>query len=338
MSANVNLGIETNVDNHEQFVDLSVEHPEEHSSEVETRGSDRNSIRFGIIRVIQEPLVHFLVLGAILFGLYFWVGSASLNGALPSQIEITPGAIEVIKNDWRRQWQKDPSPEELQQAIDQYVRDEIFYREALALEMDQNDLIIRRRLVQKMEFLAEDVAAVQEPTDAELQTYLEAHPQPYAISPRLSFFQLYFSQELRGDQVDRDARQVLAKLQGNPVGIKRAEQLGDRSMLPRSFVLASKTELENLFGAEFAAAIATVTRTGWQGPLHSAYGSHLVNVTEVIPGHPATLAEVRDEVRLDWLQEQRRERDEDFYQQLRDRYRVKVAPAIVPSASKVGVD
>jgi hypothetical protein len=266
-----------------------------------------------------------------------------LKTAPPGQIEITAGTIELLQNDWRRQWQKDPTPEELQQSIETYIRDEIFYREALALDMDQNDLIIRRRLTQKMEFFAADVAALKEPTDADLQTYLNAHSEQYTIAPRLSFSQLYFSQELRGDQTDADARKLLTRLQTNSSGVKQTETMGDRSMLPKTFTLATTTELESLFGSGFATEMAMVTQIGWQGLFHSAYGTHLVQVTGLVPGHPATLAEVRDRVLLDWLEDQRQQRDKVFYQQLRDRYTIKIDPRVVelttvPSASKPEVD
>lgn len=345
MSMRIDSGVDQSIQNNGQFIS-SPGAQQEHDSALENGSlllSDRSLAFRWVTRVLREPLLHFLILGALIFGLYFWINGAALKTASPGQIEITAGTIELLQNDWRRQWQKDPTPEELQQSIDAYIRDEIFYREALALEMNQNDLIIRRRLIQKMEFLAEDVAALQEPTDADLQTYLDAHSEQYTITPRLSFSQLYFSQELRGDQTDVDARKLLTTLQTNPSGMKQTEKMGDRSMLPKTFTLATTTELESLFGSAFATEMATVNQVGWQGLFHSAYGTHLVHVTGLVPGHPATLAEVRDQVRLDWLEDQRQQRAKAFYQQLRDRYTIKidpkgVEPTTVPSASKPEVD
>ncbi|MGF1492119.1 MAG: hypothetical protein ACFBSC_06650 [Microcoleaceae cyanobacterium] len=209
------------------------------------------------IRVIREPLIHFLLLGALLFGLYFWVNGSSINvssnrlgnPAISDQIDISAGVIDLLRNNWRRQWGKNPSPEDLQDAVDQYLREEVLYREALKLGMDQNDLIIRRRLVQKMEFLAEDVDTLQEPTDEQLQPYLEAHAERYAIPSRFSFSQIYFSRELRGRQADTDAEQVLKQLQANPRNVQRG--LGDRNMLPNQYTLQSPQEVAGLLVQTF---------------------------------------------------------------------------------------
>jgi hypothetical protein len=204
--------------------------------------------------------------------------------------------------------------------VDQYVRDEVFYQEARALGLDQNDIIVRRRLIQKVEFLAEQVAALQEPDDETLQAYLEAHRDRYVIPGRVSFDQLYFSRELRGDRAEAEARQQLAQLQAHP----QQAVTSDRSMLPSHFTLASAPEIARVFGEAFATQLTTLTKTGWQGPFSSAYGTHLVKVTEVEPGHDAQLAEVRHDVRLDWLRDQQLAQNEAFYQELRDRYTIQV--------------
>ncbi|NJK39260.1 MAG: peptidyl-prolyl cis-trans isomerase [Oscillatoriales cyanobacterium RM2_1_1] len=280
------------------------------------------------IRVLREPLIHFLVLGALLFGLYFWVNGSFLNSSLKpasDQIELSAGVLEMLKSNWRRQWGSNPPPEELQAAIDQYIREEVLYREALKLGMDQNDLIIRRRLVQKMEFLAEDLDTLPEPTDQELQSYLAAHPESYAIPSRFSFSQIYFSRELRGSEADADARKLLSQLQAQPEKVHPRE-LGDRTMLPTQFTRQSPSEITGLLGSTFAREISPVTTLGWQGPFHSVYGTHLIQATEILSGHPATLAEVRHDVRLDWLRAERSQRNQKFYQQLRDRYTVKIDP------------
>jgi hypothetical protein len=281
-------------------------------------------------RLLREPLLHFLVLGAFLFWLYLFINGAAIRLSSPNQLEISAPTIELLKNDWRRQWRRDPSSQELQTLIDQYIHDEVFYQEARTLGLDQNDIIVRRRLIQKMEFLAEDVSTLREPTDADLQAYLTDHADRYIIPGRVSFSQIYFSRELRGDRTDADAQSVLNQLQANRNRVKANVQanqtLGDRTMLPATFTLASIPQMTNVFGSTFAQDLTAVTEKGWQGPFHSVYGTHLLHVTAIEPGHAATLTEVRGDVRLDWLNEQRQQQEEAMYQQLRDRYKITIAP------------
>jgi peptidyl-prolyl cis-trans isomerase C len=246
-----------------------------------------------LVRVIREPLLHFLVVGAVIFSLYFWVSAPTVSATSTTQIEVSAPTIEFLKADWQRQWGRSPNGSELQTLIDQYIHDEVFYQEALALGLDGNDIIVRRRLIQKVEFLAEDVSALQEPSDQVLSDYLDAHVEQFHIPGRVSFSQVYFSRELRGNDAEADATALLKQLQANP----SKSVAGDRSMLPTSFTLASFQEIAGLFGEGFARAITAVEAPGWQGPLRSAYGVHLVNVSQVEPGHPATLAEVRGDVR-----------------------------------------
>jgi len=271
-----------------------------------------------LTRTLREPLLHFLVLGALIFSLYFWVNGASAATRSPDQIEISAPTLTSLKANWQRQWGQSPSPDGLQTLVDQYIRDEIFYREALALGLDQNDIIVRRRLIQKVEFLAEDISALQEPEDEVLQAYLDEHRDRYVIPGRVSFDQLYFSRERWGDGADEEAETVLQHIQANP----DKWVAGDRSMLPQSLTLATFQEMAGVFGERFARNLFMLTTLGWHGPFHSAYGAHLVNVTEIEPGHAASLAEVRNDVRLDWLRDQKQRQDEQFYQALRERYTV----------------
>ena len=274
-----------------------------------------------LIRILREPLLHFLILGALLFGLYFWVGGASVTSGSPKQIEVSAPVIESLKATWQLQWGRKPSPKQLQTLVDNYVHDEVLYQEALALGLDDNDTIVRRRLIQKMQFLMEDVAALREPSDEVLQAYLADHIDRYTIPGRVSFAHIYFSRELRGDRTDADAQALLTQLQSDS-NLEPSQIKGDRSMLPTTYTLASAQTLNNTFGGTLAREMAQVTETGWQGPFHSVYGSHLVNVTEIEPSHSPTLAEVNQKVRLDWFREQRQQQNEQFYQKLRDRYTV----------------
>ncbi|WP_019506357.1 peptidyl-prolyl cis-trans isomerase [Pleurocapsa sp. PCC 7319] len=282
------------------------------------------------IRILREPLLHFLVLGALLFGLYFWVGSPSMISTSAKQIEVGGPVISSLQATWQLQWGRKPTEQQLQKLVDKYIHDEVLYQEALALGLDDKDIIVRRRLIQKMQFLVENVAGIQEPSDEELQSYLDAHADRYTIPGRFSFQQVYFSQELHSDKpvghalrdrTDADAENLLTQLQTDPNVV---QPKGDRSMLPKTYTLASARTINNTFGGTLATEIAGVTEKGWQGPFHSAYGSHLVNVTEIEPGHPATLVEVRKNVRLDYLRKQKQKLDQQFSEKLRDRYTISI--------------
>ncbi len=167
--------------------------------------ADRIPLTQRLIALLREPLLHFVVLGALVFGLYGWVDNPAASTAASGQIAVTAPVIASLTTDWQRQWGRVPNAQELQTLIDQYLRDEIFYQEALALGMDRNDIIVRRRLIQKVEFLAEDVSALREPEDDELQAYLAEHGDRYQVPGQVSFTQVYFSRELRGDRADADS-------------------------------------------------------------------------------------------------------------------------------------
>lgn len=282
-----------------------------------------------ILRMVQQPLLHFLVLGALLFGLYFWVGSPSRASTVAPTIDVSAAVVESLKTTWRFQWRRSPTPDELQTLVDNYIREQVLYQEALALGLDQDDLIVRRRLVQKMQFLLEDILPIPDPSDAELETYLADHADRYRVPGRYSFSHLYFSQTERGDRAETDARDLLAQLQSTP-DLDLSPTPGDPSLLPRTYTLASAQTLGNTFGGAFAQEMAEITETGWQGLLHSVYGIHLVNVSQIEPGHPGTLAEVGKKVRLDWERERRQQLDAQSYEALRDRYTVSIDPDALP--------
>ena len=294
-----------------------------------------------LIRILREPLLHFLVLGALLFGLYFWVGSPMISTSA-QHIEVSAPVINSLQATWQSQWGRKPTEQQLEKLVDKYIHDEVLYQEALALGLDDKDIIVRRRLIQKMQFLVENVAGMREPSDEELQSYLDQNADHYTIPGRFSFQQVYFSQELHGDKpvghsrrhrTDADAENLLTQLQTDPNSV---QPKGDRSMLPKTYTLVSARTLNNTFGGTLAQEIAGVTEKGWQGPFHSAYGSHLLNVTEIEPGHPATLAEVRKKARLDYLRQQKQKLDEQFYEKLRDRYTVSIDPEALNQALQQG--
>jgi hypothetical protein len=273
------------------------------------------------MKVLREPLLHFLLLGAVLFGVFALVGDRGSERA--SHIVVTPGHLEHLMVSFTRTWQRPPTAQELAGLIDDYIREEVLYREAVALGLDRDDTLIRRRLRQKLEFVAEDVAARAEPNDDDLRAYLQAHPEAFAVEPRVTFRQVYLDPLRRGAHLARDVDHLLAELRHRGHTADPAE-LGDAFLLAHRFDNVSATEVRTIFGDTFAAGLSALTPGQWQGPVPSGYGVHLVYVSERTAGRVPELAEVREAVRREWANAQRLDARETFYQTLLRRYTVTI--------------
>lgn len=264
------------------------------------------------MRYLKDPLAIFLLFGVLIFAAQEWLASDEGD----YRIDVTVGQQNRIFDQWQAQMGRPPTPDEAQGLLEQWLREEIFYREAVKLGLDQDDTIIRRRLAQKLTFLNEDLANAEEPTDAELTAFFEANAADYRIPERFSFEHRYFSSDRRED-AQADARAALAE----------RTLTGDPFILQRSYAERSAREIADLFGAAFAQALTTLDPgrpADWQGPIPSAYGWHLVRLTARSPARDPLMAEVRDAVRRDYLQARRRDANETFYQSLRSRYEVHI--------------
>lgn len=271
-------------------------------------------------RLLSEPLLHFLVLGVLLFILYGRRGP-TLAGE-PETVVVAAGDVENLALTFERTWQRPATAEELKGLVDDFVREEILSREAVRLGLDRNDTVIRRRLSQKMEFVAEDLAATIEPTEEELEARVAAHPEEYREEARTSFRHVFLGEE-RGERLEADATELLARLRA--IGPEAdVSALGDRLLLPGEFRLETRARLAAQLGEEFAAALDGAPVGAWSGPLPSAYGLHLVLVTERAGGGLPPLAEIRDGVRRDVLAERRARMQREFLDALLARYRVEV--------------
>ena len=261
-------------------------------------------------RLLKEPLVHFLALGALLFAIY---GVLNRNSApAPGRIVISQGQLASMMESFTRIRQRPPTREEWEGLIRARVREEVYYREALALGLDKDDTIIRRRLQQKMEFVSDDVAAQAQPTDDELSAYLQAHPDSFRVDQRFTFRQVFLNPDKRGKSLARDTAQLLAQL--NREGSKAdISALGDSILLDHAFDALPASEVAKLFGDRFATALGGLSPGQWQGPVESAYGVHLVFVSRRLEGRVPALAEVRDSVRREWDEAHRLEANEKFY-------------------------
>ena len=272
-------------------------------------------------KLVREPLLHFLVLAAALFVIYSFV-SRGYSGE-GEKIVITQGQLASLWESFTQTRQREPTRDEWQGLIQERVREEVYYREALALGMDKDDLIIRRRLQQKMEFVSDDVSAQVQPTDEELAEFLRAHPDLFRREQRFSFRQIYLNPEKHGKNLARDAAQLLGQL--NRENAQAAvPALGDSIMLDKQYAALTASDVAKQFGDKFAAALGGLAPGQWQGPVESAYGVHLVLVSERLPGSVPELADVRDAVRREWDNARRQEANDKFYRELLKHYTVTI--------------
>lgn len=272
-------------------------------------------------KLIREPLVHFLLLGAALFVLY---GLPNRDPDVQQhKIVVSAGQIEHLEQLFARVWQRPPTAQELKGLIDGYVEEEMLSREAMNLGLDRNDTVIRRRLRQKMEFLAEDFAASVEPSEEQLADYLAAHPDKFAEEARISFRHVYLNPDKRGERIEADAEALLGELKGRARDAD-VGGLGDRLMLPAEMTDAPGRAVASQFGEEFAAVLDELPADEWAGPVRSGYGLHLVLVTDRTEGHLPALANVRDAVRREWLNARRLESNRALLDELMSKYQVTV--------------
>jgi hypothetical protein len=271
-------------------------------------------------RWLTEPLLHFLLLGLAIFGAYRLLGE---DEQPPSSIVVTDGIVNGQIESFSRTWLRAPTPQEVDELIREYIREEVYYREGMALGLDRDDTVIRRRLKQKLEFVAEASGIATEPTDDDLRAYLQQRRDAYRTDERLSFVHVFLSAERRGDAVERDAARLLGTLQSSTAAVDPAA-LGDPTLLKIRFEDAPLRDVAAQFGDEFAAQVSELPVGEWQGPFKSGYGLHLVLVGARTDDRAPEFDEVRDTLRRDWLNERRIAANEAYYQSLLQRYTVTI--------------
>lgn len=267
-------------------------------------------------KLMKEPLVHFLLLGLglfVLYGLFSRGEEASSN-----RIVVTRAQIQLLADLWARQWRRPPTARELQGLIESHIREEVLYREALAIGLDRDDTVIRRRLAQKIDFLAEDLALQGPPPEEALRAFYEENSEKFIEPGRISFTHVYVNRDRRGADAERDAKEILAALRA---GADPSQQ-GDRFMLQGRYRLRSRDEVARELGSDFADEIFELPLEDWQGPVVSGYGLHLVRVEDSQEAFLPDFAAVRDEVEMEYSSVRRREANEAFYAKLREGYEI----------------
>jgi hypothetical protein len=278
--------------------------------------------------LLREPLFQFLVLGAALFGLFHLADKERAEA--PARIVVSSARIANLADGFARTWRRPPGKEELQGLVDDYIRDEVFYREGRAAGLDRDDVIIRRRVRQKMEFLAEDISA-PEPSEEQLAAYLRANPERFRTEDRLTFQQVFLSAARRGRAIDDDSKQVANALDRAEAAVDKTA-LGDPFLLGEEFQAVSYSEVASLFGESFAKQISVMEQGRWQGPISSSFGQHFVHIGQRISGTLPPLDAVREAVRREWSKARRVEAEQKLYGSLRERYEIVVETQPAKSA------
>jgi hypothetical protein len=259
-------------------------------------------------------------MGACLFALFYATNQDAARA--PDEIIVSEEQVAALELQFERVWQRPPTQTELTGLIESWVRDEIMYREGLALGFDRDDPVIRRRVAQKIAFMS-DALVDTAPSDEELRAWMELHPDKYRIEPVVSLRQVYFDPHRYTDNLEsvlNNAREALLQKDDE------AGDIGDASLLPRELQDAGYSELARTFGQVFAEAILELPLNDWAGPVRSGYGLHLVRKESMEPGRPASLDEVRNAVLRDLIAARKAEADEAFFQAMREQYEIIVAP------------
>jgi peptidyl-prolyl cis-trans isomerase C len=280
-------------------------------------------------RCLREPLLHFALLGGMIFAVGVWRDREGAKENAATHIEVTAGTIAWLREGFTRQWHRPPDEHELRGLVTDHVREEVLYREALAMGLDRDDSIVRRRMAQKMEFLTQDIAAAVEPEDAALRRFFADNSERYAKATRMSFRHVFFSKERRGAKLEADVGEALAALTKGASD----ETMGDPFLGEHAFTDANAEEIAAALGREFAGKVTAMPAGEWRGPVASSYGLHLVRVSGRAEPQAVAFEAVRDAVARDFSDERRRTVNREVLEGLKARYRITVDEAALTNAA-----
>ena len=267
-------------------------------------------------KLLKEPLLHFVLLGFVFFGLYNVVNKQNDS---ESVILIDDFDINNIIASWEMQWKRLPTDEELKSLVDQNIRQEIFYQEALKMKLDHNDEIIKRRLAQKMQFLSNDLATINEPTDEELKKFYDANFEDYLTPSVYSFYQIIFSPDNRNDPKN-DAEQALLKFK--ELSIDQIKNKGDVLPFPFFFENKNSDEINRQLGMQFSDNLNTLKTNDWMGPVSSGFGYHLVYITEKTGPQIPDFETVKEDLLRDFEYEKQKDLNEQIFNELKKNYKI----------------
>jgi hypothetical protein len=270
-----------------------------------------------IRKLLGEPMLHFLLLGIALFGAYRWVSQGDSGGR---RIVITQGVVDDLVTQYVAARGREPSATDLNHLIESYVRDEILYREGVRLGLERDDIVVKRRVRQKIEMIAEEDASTRAPSDADLSAYLTANPARFVQPAVLTFEQVFIGESTSGPGMVPAVALTREALRNGA----DSEQLGKPTLLPHQMTRTPADLVARDFGASFAAALEKVPVGEWVGPIDSSFGAHYVRVLERTPAVAPQLAAVRDHVVREWENERRQRARNDAYTKMRGEYQVSI--------------
>jgi hypothetical protein len=271
------------------------------------------------VKLLREPLVQFFFIGAAIYLLYGVFAEPSQE-EIDNTITVSAAEIEWMQTSWRKRWNRAPTDKELDGMIQQYIRETVLYREALTMGLNKHDQVIRRRLAQKLEFLAKDLVQLTPPTDEELLTYFDEHKARYQEPALYTFTQVFIDPDKRGDATLDDVEKIKAVLIARGDTVEDFGALGDGFMLQDYYPAKDLTEVQKQFGSGFTEALAELTKGHWHGPILSGYGMHLVYIHNISEPPAPVFTQLRERVAQDWKTVKGEELNEQFYANLRDRY------------------
>lgn len=274
-----------------------------------------------IIKIFTEPIVHFLMIGAVLFIVFEFTQSPTTESG--NTIVITASDIAMLRANFDRTWKREPSDEEFEYLLEEKIRDEIAYSEALALGLDRDDAYIRRRLRVKLELMLEEMSEAEPIKDQELHNFLKQNSKLFYKEPQIGFSQIYLNPDTRGEKLLEDGKSILQKLNSAP-GEAQVENLGDPIMLPARVAISSISKIKKQFGDNFTDGLTPLKPGKWQGPILSGFGYHLVLVHDYSEGRNPELSEVRAEVEREILSQRKNRGKERVYSSLREKYEIVV--------------
>ena len=281
-------------------------------------------MRNRLFRFTKEPLFQFLLIGACIYGIYAWYGTPA-EDVSDNRVVVDAARIDAFIGQWERRWNRPPTREELDGVIDTFVREDILYRQALAMGLGEDDPITRRRLAQKLEFLTSDIALFKEPAPGELEQYFEDHQARYRDEDLITFSHVFFDPDVRDESTLDDAAEILVQLRAAGEPDPATLDAGDRFMLQAHFREASQLEVRRQLGSGFAETVMQLEPRQWHGPVLSGYGVHLVYVHQFQQAPPPNFEDVEQSVLEDWQKEQQDQFNAEFYESLKSRYDIVIA-------------
>ena len=274
-----------------------------------------------LTRLFTEPLIQFLIIGACIYGAYALFGAPE-EDFRDTRVHVDSARINAFISGWESRWNRPPTRDEIDGLIQSYIKEDVLYRQAVLMGLNEDDPITRRRMAQKLEFLTSDLAMMVQPAEGDLEQYFNENSELYRAPDRMTFSQVFFDPDDRGNRTLEDAKEALVKLQTAGVPTEESMQVGDGFMLQGDFVSVTEAEAARQMGNGFVEAVVKLEPGSWHGPVLSGYGVHLVYMYDYQKSPPAIFEDVQAAVLENWQLEQREKFNADFLENLKTRYEI----------------